>query len=102
MPMGLERWPGGVKPLAPLEVEWFVRIKGKVYAVKLVPPGDPAVFKQYRFTSESQSVYDVVDTENGVLCDCPDYTFRTTTDRQYLCKHIRALIEGGMLLLLEE
>lgn len=60
---------------------------------------DPDVVKAFRLEKKSDrdAVYDVALTVRGLECDCPDFEARHRGLPTQGCKHIRALVELGLL-----
>lgn len=73
----------------PLEI----RIGGKTYGMEIL---DGQEHKTIRLTSESGTVYDVVQGDTRTTCDCGDFTHRhADLDFSDGCKHIQTLVKSG-------
>jgi hypothetical protein len=71
-------------------------INGTAYSVRPIDAGFAGV-RAFRLRKGDAAVYDVVqELDGGIVCDCPDFTFRREglTDRP--CKHGAALVALGI------
>ena len=53
--------------------------------------------RAYRLTKGDGVAYDVAQTSFGLQCDCPDFIFRRDGIDPDGCKHVRALIDSGLI-----
>ncbi|WP_435016550.1 hypothetical protein TA3x_004119 [Tundrisphaera sp. TA3] len=53
--------------------------------------------KAFRLTKRDGVAYDVAETVHGPTCDCPDFIFRRDGLDPDGCKHIRALVDSGLI-----
>lgn len=75
----------------------LLEIGGTPYAMRPVAC-DPTVGRRaFRLLKDDGTVYDVLQTEHGPECDCPDFIFRRDGLDPDGCKHVRALVEVGMI-----
>lgn len=51
----------------------------------------------FRLVKDDGTIYDLVQTEYGPQCDCPDFVFRRDGLDPNGCKHIQALVAAGMM-----
>ena len=51
----------------------------------------------FRLEKPDGTVYDVRPTPGQVACDCPDFLYRRDGLDPKGCKHVRALVDGGLL-----
>jgi hypothetical protein len=53
--------------------------------------------RAYRLTKGNGVTYDVAQTSFGLQCDCPDFIFRRDGIDPDGCKHVRALVDSGLI-----
>jgi len=77
-----------------------IKDKGRstAYGVRPIDPGFAGV-KAFRLTKQAGEgdVYDVVQTLDGIRCDCADHVFRREGNSANPCKHGAALVAVGLL-----
>jgi hypothetical protein len=74
-----------------------VTIKGQVYAVEPIPPGEDGT-AAYVLTKRDGTSYAVIRTHAGLVeCDCPDYEARHRGLDCLPCKHGAALVDAGLI-----
>jgi hypothetical protein len=91
-----------VKPAAPKArvVTLALAIDHVVYSVTPIRGiEDPEILKAFRLEkkSDADAVYDVALTVHGLECSCPDFEARHRGLPTAGCKHVRALVELGLL-----
>jgi hypothetical protein len=74
-----------------------LRIRGTTYGVDHVPCAPDAARRLYRLRKPDGTWYDVVQTEYGPECDCPDFVYRRAGLDPAGCKHVRALVAFGLI-----
>ncbi len=72
-------------------------IGGVAYHLRTLAPDPPAAARAFRLRKFDGTEYDVAQTVEGLTCDCPDFTFHREGNDPQGCKHIRALVECGLL-----
>jgi hypothetical protein len=72
-------------------------IGGVAYHLRPLKPDPPAAVCAFRLRKFDGTEYDVAQTAEGLSCDCPDFTFHREGNDPQGCKHIRALVECGLL-----
>ena len=72
-------------------------IGGVAYHLRPLTPDPPAAAHAFRLRKFDGTEYDVAQTAEGLVCDCPDFTFHREGNDPQGCKHIRALVECGLL-----
>jgi hypothetical protein len=74
-----------------------VTIKGLVYHVEPIPPGEDGT-TAYRVLGPRGQVYDLLRTHDGTIeCTCPHYEARLKGNSRSCCKHGKAAVEAGLL-----
>jgi hypothetical protein len=74
-----------------------LRIQETAYGVDHVPCAPDAARRLYRLRKPDGTWYDVVQTEYGPECDCPDFIYRRAGLDPSGCKHVRALVAFGLI-----
>lgn len=75
----------------------LLEIGGLPYALRPVAC-DPGIGgRAFRLLKPDGTVYDVIQTRYGSECDCPDFIFRRDGLDPEGCKHVRALVQVGMI-----
>lgn len=69
-------------------------INGTAYQVQRIRADAVAAFRLRKFDGTE---YDIAQTEQGIACDCPDYTFHREGIDPEGCKHIKALVACGLI-----
>lgn len=77
-------------------------INGTAYHVRPLATDLPAAIKAFRIRKFDGTEYDIARTVHGITCDCPDFTFKREGIDPRGCKHIRALVECGLIDLKED
>jgi hypothetical protein len=53
--------------------------------------------RAYRLIKGDGAVYDLSESSYGPSCDCPDYIFRRDGLDPAGCKHVKALVQHGLI-----
>ena len=87
------------KPVRPAHgvARLTLHINSTAYQVKPLPSDPSAANRVFRLRKADGVFYHVAATQDGAVCDCPDFTFRRDGIDPDGCKHIRALTVVGLL-----
>lgn len=83
------------RPLGPVRLHLTIRETS--YAVRRVACDPVVAAKAYRLLKGDGTLYDVIQTAFGPECDCPDFIFRRDGLDPAGCKHVRALVDCGLI-----
>jgi hypothetical protein len=72
-------------------------INGTAYHVRPLPAEPPTILKAFQLRKFDGTEYDLCQTQEGISCDCPDYTFHREGVDPEGCKHVKALVACGLL-----
>jgi hypothetical protein len=75
----------------------FLTIRDHLYVIRRVACDPGIAGRAFRLLKEDGTLYDVVQTEHGPTCDCPDFIFRRDGLDPEGCKHVRALVDCGLI-----
>lgn len=75
----------------------LVLIEGHFYDVAEIPPEDEEVLYLYMVAKLDGDTYQVSSHEYGHECTCGDFEWKRNHLDKRGCKHIRALIQEGLL-----
>lgn len=85
----------GAKPAR--RVRLGLAIDATNYAVERLTCHPEIGSRAFRLTKPNGVGYDVAQTEYGPTCDCPDFVFRRDGLDPDGCKHVRALVDIGLI-----
>jgi hypothetical protein len=68
-----------------------------IYALERVACHPAIAARAFRLTKGDGIAYDVAQTAFGPQCDCPDFIFRRDGLDPEGCKHVRALVDSGLI-----
>jgi hypothetical protein len=93
---GPQEQPRTRKPARPAHGTYrlVLTINGTCYSVR---PNRGDAVKAFRLRKSDGTTYDVARTADGLVCDCPDWTFHRDGIDPAGCKHIKALVACGLL-----
>ena len=77
-------------------------INGTAYQLLPLATDGTAAIKAFRLRKFDGIEYDIAQTTHGMTCDCPDFTFKREGIDPRGCKHIKALVECGLIDLKQE
>ncbi|MFO0891024.1 MAG: hypothetical protein U0790_18005 [Isosphaeraceae bacterium] len=72
-------------------------INGTAYDVRPIDADGSAAIRAFRIRKFDGTEYDVAQTIDGPICDCPDFTFHREGIDPEGCKHVRALTACGLI-----
>jgi hypothetical protein len=72
-------------------------INGKAYHVRPLSVDPDVHSRAFRLRKFDGIEYDIAQTEHGITCDCPDFTFNRDGIDPDGCKHIKALVACGLM-----
>ena len=72
----------------------FLTIDRSVYGVRPLGCGASRAF---RLNKPDGILYDVRESRFGPRCDCPDFIFRRDGLDPEGCKHVKALVDAGLI-----
>lgn len=75
----------------------FLTIDDYPYAVQPLLSDPYETRRVYRLTKPDGTSYDVAETHEGLICDCPDFIYRRDGIDPVGCKHICALVSCGLI-----
>lgn len=75
----------------------MLTIDRAAYVVVPLPRALDPSRRAYRLIKTDGAVYDLAETRYGPSCDCPDYIFRRDGLDPAGCKHVRALVQHGLI-----
>ncbi len=67
------------------------------YRVRPIRVDRQAATKAYRLAKPDGTVYTIAETQHGLECTCPDWTFNRDGRDPAGCKHIKAMVAVGLL-----
>jgi hypothetical protein len=72
-------------------------INGTAYNVLSLPADMASTIRAFRLRKFDGTEYDIAQTQDGITCDCPDFTFNREGIDPAGCKHIKALVACGLI-----
>lgn len=72
-------------------------INRRSHPVRPIACDPAAALKAVRLRKSDGTAYHIALTDDGPLCDCPDFTFHRDGIDPAGCKHVRALTVVGLL-----
>ena len=72
-------------------------IRDTPYSVRRIACDPVVADLAFRLLKPDGTIYDVIQTQYGPECDCPDFIFRRDGLDPVGCKHVRALVETGLI-----
>src|SRR5262245_19198738 len=75
----------------------FLKIRENVYQVAPIAVDPSAAVRVFRLNKANGTLYDVAQTCFGPRCDCPDFIYRRDGLDPAGCKHVRALVDHGLI-----
>lgn len=80
-----------------LAPQLFLTIQGQLYVVRQVGCDPLIAGAAFRLLKADGTLYDVLCTSHGPVCDCPDFVFRRDGLDPAGCKHVKALTACGLI-----
>jgi hypothetical protein len=71
-------------------------INSTSYTVRPIFADSSIAVRAYRLRKGDGTIYDLVQTDHGLQCDCPDHLFRRDGIDPDGCKHLKALVACGL------
>jgi hypothetical protein len=75
----------------------FLTIRDTVYLVDRIACDPSTETRAFRLSKRDGTLYDVAETIFGPECDCPDFVYRRDGLDPDGCKHVRALVDHGLI-----
>ena len=76
-----------------------LHLSGSDYQVQLLPPSSEydKAYRLNKVNAQKPTGYNVIQIGGEIICECSDFKFRQEGLNNKGCKHMRALIDMGML-----
>ena len=75
----------------------FLSIREGLYRLRSLECDPETAHRAFRLQKADGTLYDVAETRFGPRCDCPDFIFRRDGLDPLGCKHVKALVEQGLI-----
>jgi hypothetical protein len=92
-----KRSPRAAKPGRTRWSHLFLTIRETVYLVDRIACDPATETRAFRLSKGDGTLYDVAQTIFGPQCDCPDFVYRRDGLDPDGCKHVRALVDHGLI-----
>jgi hypothetical protein len=80
-----------------LPLQLALTIRETTYGVQPIACDALIASRAFRLSKDDGTAYDVIQTQFGPECDCPDFIYRRAGIDPGGCKHVRALAAYGMI-----